>query len=58
MTTRELARVQARRWMPTAMIQAVQRTIHAQVVADVLSGRTAAPPRGVLLVDGRRRYAG
>ncbi|WP_204802450.1 FAD-dependent oxidoreductase [Mycobacterium riyadhense] len=32
-STRQLARVQARRWVPTAILQAVQRMIHAKVVA-------------------------
>jgi 2-polyprenyl-6-methoxyphenol hydroxylase-like FAD-dependent oxidoreductase len=45
-----LARVQARRWIPTAMIQAAQRMIHAQVVADVVAGRNVDAPRGVRLV--------
>jgi hypothetical protein len=43
--------VQVRRWIPTAMIQAVQRMIHAQVVADVVSGRDVDAPRGVRLVS-------
>ncbi|MCV7029711.1 FAD-dependent oxidoreductase [Mycobacterium sherrisii] len=50
LSTRHLARVQLRRWIPTAMIQAVQRAIHAQVVADVVSGRDAAPPGGLRMV--------
>ncbi|WP_434086250.1 FAD-dependent oxidoreductase [Mycobacterium lentiflavum] len=48
-STLELLRVQVRRWVPTAIIQAVQRTIHAQVVADVVAGSTAEAPRGVRL---------
>jgi hypothetical protein len=32
-STRELALVQARRWIPTAILQAVQRAIHARVIA-------------------------
>lgn len=50
LSTRDLARVQVRRWLPTAMIQAVQRTVHAQVVADVVSGQDATPPGGLRLV--------
>jgi 2-polyprenyl-6-methoxyphenol hydroxylase-like FAD-dependent oxidoreductase len=50
LSSRDLARVQVRRWIPTAIIQAVQRTIHAQVVAGVVSGRDAGAPRGVRLV--------
>jgi 2-polyprenyl-6-methoxyphenol hydroxylase-like FAD-dependent oxidoreductase len=32
-STWQLARVQARRWIPTAMLQALQRMIHAKVIA-------------------------
>jgi 2-polyprenyl-6-methoxyphenol hydroxylase-like FAD-dependent oxidoreductase len=32
-TTRDLARIQARRWVPTALIQGAQRAIHAKVIA-------------------------
>ena len=45
-STRRLARVQARRWLPAALIQAAQRVIHARVIAVAVSGgrsrRTAA----------------
>jgi 2-polyprenyl-6-methoxyphenol hydroxylase-like FAD-dependent oxidoreductase len=48
----ELARVQVRRWIPTAIIQAVQRMIHAQVVTDVVAARDVGASRG-LRVAGR-----
>ncbi|MEZ0350471.1 FAD-dependent oxidoreductase [Mycobacterium sp. pR1184] len=48
-STLELLRVQVRRWIPTAIIQAVQRMIHAQVVADVVTGSDGEAPRGVRL---------
>ena len=32
-STRHLAHVQLRRWLPTAIIQAVQRTIHDNLIA-------------------------
>ncbi|TPG37200.1 FAD-dependent oxidoreductase [Mycolicibacterium hodleri] len=52
MTTRELARIQARRWVPTALIQGVQRVIHARVIAAAVSGGDAdAPPLGVRVVN-------
>ncbi len=38
-TTRQLARVQARRWIPTAILQAVQRAIHARVIAVAVSAQ-------------------
>ena len=51
MTTRDLARIQARRWVPTALIQGVQRAIHAKVIAAAV-GEDAPkrPPLAVRLV--------
>jgi 2-polyprenyl-6-methoxyphenol hydroxylase-like FAD-dependent oxidoreductase len=44
-STRTLARVQARRWLPAALIQAVQRVVHNRVIAvAVTSTRPAKPP--------------
>lgn len=44
-TTRELARIQARRWIPAVIIQSVQRLIHARVIAVAVgSAREARPP--------------
>ena len=71
-TTRELARVQARRWVPTALIQGVQRGIHASVIARAVGGadnpaavggsdnrETApAPVRMVARIPLLRRIAG
>lgn len=58
---RQLARVQLRRWAPTAVVQAAQRMIHAKVIAAAVGGGKSKPPRGVLLV-GRtpalRRFIG
>ncbi len=53
-STRPLARVQTRRWAPTAFLQAVQRAIHARVVAVAMTGGDPAPSRAVQLV-GRSR---
>jgi 2-polyprenyl-6-methoxyphenol hydroxylase-like FAD-dependent oxidoreductase len=51
-TTRDLAKVQARRWMPTALIQGLQRIIHANVVAAAVDGTgDAAAPLGVRIVS-------
>jgi 2-polyprenyl-6-methoxyphenol hydroxylase-like FAD-dependent oxidoreductase len=48
---RDLARIQARRWIPTALIQGMQRAIHAKVIAAAVTGRGPRhPPRGVRLV--------
>ena len=43
-STRQLARVQARRWLPATLIQAAQRVIHARVIAVAVSGGKAAGP--------------
>jgi 2-polyprenyl-6-methoxyphenol hydroxylase-like FAD-dependent oxidoreductase len=49
-STRQLARVQARRWIPTAIVQGAQRVIHTQVVAKAVTGDNpgAAPAVRVL----------
>jgi 2-polyprenyl-6-methoxyphenol hydroxylase-like FAD-dependent oxidoreductase len=44
-STRQLARVQARRWLPAALIQSVQRVVHSRVIAVAVSaGQPAKPP--------------
>lgn len=49
-STRELRRIQVRRWVPTAIIQGLQRTIHAKVIAAAVGdGAPARPPLGVRL---------
>ncbi len=49
---RHLARIQARRWLPTALVQAAQRFIHARVIAVAVTGdRAVRAPRAVRLVD-------
>jgi 2-polyprenyl-6-methoxyphenol hydroxylase-like FAD-dependent oxidoreductase len=43
--TRQLARVQARRWLPASLIQSVQRVVHTRVIAVAVSaGQPATPP--------------
>lgn len=53
LSTRHLARVQVRRWVPTAMLRAVQRLIHARVLAVTVGAGPAGrqPSRGVRLVS-------
>jgi 2-polyprenyl-6-methoxyphenol hydroxylase-like FAD-dependent oxidoreductase len=62
LSTRQLARVQVRRWLPAALIQSVQRTIHTRVIAVAVSaGQTAKPPLFVRVasrVPGLRTAAG
>jgi 2-polyprenyl-6-methoxyphenol hydroxylase-like FAD-dependent oxidoreductase len=45
-----LARVQTRRWIPTVILQAAQRMIHANVIAAAVAGGQRAP-LGVKLVS-------
>jgi 2-polyprenyl-6-methoxyphenol hydroxylase-like FAD-dependent oxidoreductase len=60
-STRHLARVQARRWVPTAILQAAQRAIHANVVAVAVGDKDRPPPRAVRTVARSpllRRFVG
>ncbi|HZC90084.1 MAG TPA: FAD-dependent oxidoreductase [Mycobacterium sp.] len=52
-TTRQLARVQVRRWIPAAILQALQRMIHAKLIAAAVGadGIDRQPPRGVQRVS-------
>jgi 2-polyprenyl-6-methoxyphenol hydroxylase-like FAD-dependent oxidoreductase len=51
-STRQLARVQVRRWLPAALIQSVQRVIHARVIAVAVSaGQPAKPPLFVRIAN-------
>ena len=44
-STRQLARVQARRWLPAVLVQSVQRVIHSRVIAVAVSaGQPVKPP--------------
>lgn len=58
---RRLARVQARRWAPTVILQAAQRLIHAKVIAGAVTGNEQSAPLAVRLVSrspALRRLAG
>jgi 2-polyprenyl-6-methoxyphenol hydroxylase-like FAD-dependent oxidoreductase len=50
-STRQLARVQTRRWIPTAILQAGQRMIHAKVIATTVTGTDHRAPAGVKLMS-------
>ncbi|MDC8995739.1 FAD-dependent oxidoreductase [Mycobacterium marinum] len=50
-STGQLARVQARRWAPTAFLQGIQRAIHAAIVAVAVTGGPPQPPPVVRLVS-------
>ncbi|MFB9908005.1 FAD-dependent oxidoreductase [Allokutzneria oryzae] len=45
LTTKDLARVQRRRWLPTALTQSAQRLIHKQVLGKTLNGERPAMTR-------------
>jgi 2-polyprenyl-6-methoxyphenol hydroxylase-like FAD-dependent oxidoreductase len=47
-TDRALARVQRRRTLPTILIQALQRFIHARLIMPALSDRGITPPRRLI----------
>jgi 2-polyprenyl-6-methoxyphenol hydroxylase-like FAD-dependent oxidoreductase len=51
--TRDLARIQARRWIPTALIQGMQRVIHAKVIAAAMVEGDPGPPPLALRVVSR-----
>ncbi|MGX9792426.1 FAD-dependent oxidoreductase [Mycobacterium sp. MMS18-G62] len=44
LSTRHLARLQVRRWFPAALIQLVQRVVHARVIAVAVSSNKATKP--------------
>ena len=48
LSERDLARVQRRRTLPTALTQAGQRAIHRRIVAPLLDGGATPPPVRVL----------
>jgi len=50
-SVRQLARVQARRWLPAVLLQAAQRMIHANVIAVAVGDGHQGPPRGVGLAS-------
>jgi 2-polyprenyl-6-methoxyphenol hydroxylase-like FAD-dependent oxidoreductase len=51
-STRQLARVQARRWLPAVLVQSVQRVVHSRVIAVAVSaGQPAKPPLVVRIAN-------
>jgi 2-polyprenyl-6-methoxyphenol hydroxylase-like FAD-dependent oxidoreductase len=50
LTTSRLARVQARRWLSTAIMQSVQRVVHARVIASAMTGDLGQPVKPPLPV--------
>ncbi|SEH73756.1 2-polyprenyl-6-methoxyphenol hydroxylase [Mycolicibacterium rutilum] len=52
-STRHLARVQRRRWLPTALIQAVQHTVHRRVIAVAVTSPGSVRAPLLIRVAGR-----
>lgn len=52
-STRHLARVQVRRWLPAALVQAVQRLIHARVIAVAVGATGPAKPPLLVRIAAR-----
>ncbi|MDG4786197.1 FAD-dependent oxidoreductase [Micromonospora sp. WMMD1102] len=56
-TESDLAGVRTRRLLPTILVQRLQRLMHRGLVAPILDGRRAGPPRPVLAVLRRFPFA-
>jgi 2-polyprenyl-6-methoxyphenol hydroxylase-like FAD-dependent oxidoreductase len=54
-STRQLARVQARRWLPAALIQAVQRVVQRRVIAVAVTSTAQAKPPLLVRIAARVR---
>ncbi|AXB44500.1 FAD-dependent oxidoreductase [Amycolatopsis albispora] len=50
---RDLAKVRARRWLPTVAVQLLQRLLHRAVMRPVMAGKRNGPPKPVIAVLGR-----
>ncbi|WP_027946247.1 FAD-dependent oxidoreductase [Amycolatopsis taiwanensis] len=53
LTSADLARVQRRRWLPTVLVQGLQRVMHAGVVRPTLDEQRNGPPRQVVRIMNR-----
>ncbi|MFI6599951.1 FAD-dependent oxidoreductase [Nonomuraea sp. NPDC050536] len=49
-TVRDLARVQRRRWPPTALVQAAQQLLQRVLFVAAFEGRRSGPPRSLLFL--------
>lgn len=50
---RRLARVRRRRWLPTVLVQWLQRMIHRAVIRPILEGRRTGPPAPLIALVRR-----
>ncbi|WP_370943816.1 FAD-dependent oxidoreductase [Amycolatopsis sp. cg5] len=55
-TGKDLAKVRARRWLPTVLVQGLQRLLHKAVMRPVMEGRRNGPPPAMIKVF--RRFPG
>ncbi|MQA61145.1 MAG: FAD-dependent oxidoreductase [Actinophytocola sp.] len=56
MTPRVLARVRARRRLPTVAVQTLQRLLHRVVIAPVISGKRVGPPKAMAFLLRRAPF--
>lgn len=47
-STKDLAKVRRRRWLPTVAVQLLQRLLHRAVLRPVMEGRRDGPPKPVI----------
>ena len=47
-TVRDLAKVRARRLLPTVLVQGLQRVMHAGVIKPLIDGRRDGPPKALI----------
>ncbi|WP_158887486.1 FAD-dependent oxidoreductase [Amycolatopsis anabasis] len=52
-TESDLAKVRTRRWLPTVLVQGLQRLLHAKVMRPVMERKRNGPPRPVVELLGR-----
>jgi 2-polyprenyl-6-methoxyphenol hydroxylase-like FAD-dependent oxidoreductase len=47
-TVKDLAKVRARRWLPTVLVQGIQRMLHRVLMRPVMEGRRNGPPQAMI----------
>lgn len=52
-TSADLARVQRRRWLPTVLVQGLQRIMHRGIVRPAIEGGRSGPPAAMVAVLNR-----
>jgi 2-polyprenyl-6-methoxyphenol hydroxylase-like FAD-dependent oxidoreductase len=49
----DLARIHRRRWLPTVLVQGIQRILHRSIVRPAIQGRRGGPPAPVMAILNR-----